>query len=188
MPEKRHLHKYISYIRAGHNMRSKLKLAIIVAFTNHIVLGKVPGNIGKILIGVSNWLSQGITTNIHGLKFRVIDYDSCFICTPLFEEWAWDYLIVQEGDLFIDIGAHLGRYTLPIARVVGKNSLVIAVEASNKNYNCLKKNIECNSIYNVTVINAAAWSCDEKLKFYPGESSGGGGIKRKTGDKYSEII
>lgn len=187
MAEKRILYKYIGYIGAGYNLRSKLRLAIIVAFTNQIVMNRVPCNIGKMLISVSNWLSQGITTNIHGLKLRVVDHESCYICTPLFEEWAWDYLTVQEGDLFIDIGAHLGRYTLPIARAVGENGLVIAVEASIKNYNCLKRNIESNNIRNIIAINAAAWSNNEKLKFYPGKSSGGGGIKKKTGAEYSEI-
>ena len=187
MPEKRLLYKYISYIRAGHNLRSKLRLAIIVASTNHIILGEVPDSIGKILTGVSNWLSHGITTNIHGLKLRVIDHESCYICTPLFEEWAWDYLTVQEGDLFIDIGAHLGRYTLPIAKAVGEKGLVIAVDASGKNYYCLKKNIESNNLHNIIAINVAAWSNDENLKFYPGESSGKGSIRKGSGQEHVEV-
>jgi len=179
--------KYLAYVNSGSNLDSKLRLAIIVAFTNHITLGKVPGNIGQILIGVSNWLCKGVTVTVNGLLFNLVDYNSFYICSPNFEEWAWDYIKVQKGDLFIDVGAHLGKYTLPVAQAVGEKGLVIAVEASRVNYNRLKKNIEYNNLHNITLINAAAWNNDEVLKFYPGEISGGGGVKRKAGDKFNEV-
>jgi len=187
MPEKRYLYKYISYIKAGYNLHNKLRLAIIVAFTNYIVLGKVPGSIGKILIGVSNLLSQGVTVTMNRLLYNLVDYTSLYICSPHFEDWAWDYLPVKEGDLFIDIGAHLGKYSLPIARAVGDKGSVIALEANSKNHDCLKNNVGLNNLHYITVLNIAAWSNDENLEFYPGESSGTGSINNKTGGKHCEI-
>ena len=85
------LNRYIGYLNCGCNLGSKLRLAIILLFTNHIVLGKLPHNIRKIFIKVANWLSRGVTTNVDGLEFRMQDYDYCYVCTPLFEDWSWDY-------------------------------------------------------------------------------------------------
>ena len=56
---------------------------------------------------------------------------------------------IKEGDVFVDVGAHVGRCTLPVARAVGEKGLVIAVEANIENYNCLKKNIESNNLHNI---------------------------------------
>jgi len=181
------LNRYIGYLSCGCNLGSKLRLAIILVFTNHIVLDKLPRNIRKILIKVANWLSGGVTTNIHGLKFRMQDYDCCYVCTPLFEDWSWDYLQVKEGDVFVDVGAHVGRYTLPFARAVGERGLVIAVEPNIENYNCLKENIRRNNLCNIVTANVAAWSENRKLKFYPGESSERGSIKSKVRNEYIEV-
>lgn len=182
------LNRYIGYLNCGCNLSSKLRLFIILALTNHIVLRRVPRSVRKILIKEANWLSQAVTTNIHGLKFRMQDYDCCYVCTPLFEDWSRDYLKAKEGDVFLDVGAHVGRYTLPVARAVGKKGLVIAVEADADNCNCLRNNIKLNNLHNIITINAAAWSNNEKLKFYPGESSERGSIKRNMGDKGDKYI
>ena len=181
------LNRYIGYLDSGCNLSSKLRLSIILGLTNHIVLGKVPNGIRKTIIKLANWLSHGVTTNVHGLKFRMVDYDSCYVCTPLFEDWSWDYLQVKEGDVFVDVGAHVGRYTLPVAKAVGERGLVIAIEPNVENYNCLRTNIELNNLRNIVTVNAAAWSNNAKLKFYAGESSERGSIKRKVGDNYVEV-
>jgi len=184
------LSRYIGYLNSGCNLSSKLRLAIVLTFTNHIVLHRVPQTVRKILIKGANRLSRGVTTNIHGLKFRMRDYDSCYVCTPLFEDWSGDYLKVKEGDVFVDVGAHIGRYTLPVARTVGEKGLVIAVEADAGNCNCLRNNIKLNNLHNIITINAAAWSNNESLKFYPRESSEGGSIKKNMtdqGDNYVEV-
>jgi len=179
------LRKYFAYVNGGCNFSSKLRMAIIIAFSNHIILGMVPANIGKILIDISNWLSLGVISNVNGLKYRMIDYSSSFVCTPFYEAWSGEYLQLKEGDVFLDIGAHIGRYTLPVARAVGENGLVIAVEASSRNYDCLNNNIKLNNLHNVIAINAAAWSSNDDLKYYPGKSSATGSI---IGDKENEGI
>jgi len=182
------LNRYMGYLNCGCNLGSKLRLAIILIFTNHIVLSKVPRSVRKILIRISNWLSRGVTTNIHGLKFKMQDYECCYVCTPLFEDWSWDlYQKIKKGDVFVDVGAHVGRYTLPVARAVGEQGLVIAVEADIENYNCLRENIECNNVHNVITINVAAWSDNRKLKFYRGDLSSRGSTKIKTGNAYIEV-
>ena len=188
MLRKNLLKKYFIYVNSGYNLDSKLRLAIIVAFSNHIILRKVPALIGRLLIKISNKLSRRVVTKTHGLTFKVLDWLSCFICTQSYENWAWEYLHIQKGDVFLDIGAHIGKYTLPVAKAVGEEGLVIAVEASIENYYCLKSNIENNGLNNVRVVNAAAWSSNERLKFFLGETSATGTTKKDVEKRTVDII
>ena len=51
---------------------------------------------------------------------------------------------LKQGDLFIDIGANVGSYTVLAARVCGAN--VIAVEPDPETVKSLRRNIEVNGI------------------------------------------
>lgn len=62
---------------------------------------------------------------------------------------------IQPGDTVLDIGAHIGYYTLIAARKVGPKGKVYAFEPLTKNFNLLKKNVEANGYTNVELINAA---------------------------------
>ena len=81
----------------------------------------------------------------------------------------------KEGDVVVDVGAHIGRYTIISSKRVGPNGKVIAIEASPENYEMLKKNIQLNCLANVTALNYAVNSKEEEsqLKLYlPGEEVG----------------
>jgi len=38
------------------------------------------------------------------------------------------FKVLRPGSVFIDVGAHIGRYSIPIAKLVGENRLVIPIE------------------------------------------------------------
>ena len=81
----------------------------------------------------------------------------------------------KEGDIAVDVGAHIGRYTIISSKRVGPNGKVIAIEAHPGNYEILRKNIQLNGLTNVTSLNYAANSKEEErqLKLYsPGEEVG----------------
>ena len=59
----------------------------------------------------------------------------------------------SKGDIVVDVGAYLGRYTLTSSIRVGENGKVIAIEADPSHYEMLNKNLELNKISNVTTIN-----------------------------------
>jgi FkbM family methyltransferase len=81
----------------------------------------------------------------------------------------------KEGDIAVDVGAHIGRYTIISSKRVGLNGKVIAIEAHPENYEILRKNIQLNGLTNVISLNYAANSKEEesRLKLYsPGEEVG----------------
>lgn len=61
----------------------------------------------------------------------------------------------QKGDIVVDVGAHIGFYTLKAAKEVGCEGRVIAIEPEDKNYELLVKNIRINKYKNVTPVKLA---------------------------------
>ena len=76
----------------------------------------------------------------------------------------------KEGDIVIDVGAHIGPYTLKTSKRVGLNGKVIAIEADPENYDILNRNIQLNKLTNVIAMNYAAYYKEDKIKlFLPGK-------------------
>lgn len=73
---------------------------------------------------------------------------------------------IKKGDVVLDIGAHIGYYTLIFARLVGTEGRVFAFEPDPKNFSILKKNIEINGYQNVTLIQCAVSDTTGKIKLY----------------------
>jgi len=63
---------------------------------------------------------------------------------------------LKEGDVFVDIGANVGLYSLSAARVVGPTGKVIAVEADPRNAQCIHHGAALNGFHNVSVWPIAA--------------------------------
>jgi len=74
-----------------------------------------------------------------GIKYYVCDAESYIILNDNFEKEVWRYLTLRKGDIFIDVGAHVGKYTLPAAKIVGNTGKVIAIEPDPANFEALKK-------------------------------------------------
>ena len=72
----------------------------------------------------------------------------------------------KEGDIVIDVGAHIGPYTLKASKRVGLNGKVIAIEADPENFDILNRNIQLNKLTNVIALNYAAYSKEDKIKLY----------------------
>jgi FkbM family methyltransferase len=69
--------------------------------------------------------------------------------TRLFEE------SIAPGDVVVDVGAHIGYYTLLAARAVGPQGSVIAFEPERENFRHLSRNLAENGYTNVTCVNGA---------------------------------
>lgn len=62
---------------------------------------------------------------------------------------------IRPGDVVIDVGAHIGWYTLLAAKHVGKAGKVYAFEPNSDRFKTLKKNVTINQFTNVTAVNKA---------------------------------
>jgi FkbM family methyltransferase len=63
---------------------------------------------------------------------------------------------IRPGFVVCDVGANIGTYTIPLARLVGPAGHVVAFEPNRPTCACLRQNIRQNRLANVTVLRAAA--------------------------------
>lgn len=84
-----------------------------------------------------------------------------------------DYIqrTLKTGDVFIDIGANIGYYTILASRLVGASGQVFAIEASPSICASLRHHIALNAASNVTVINAAIYRERAELPLYMHEAT-----------------
>jgi FkbM family methyltransferase len=75
---------------------------------------------------------------------------------------------LRPGDVFVDIGAHVGLYTLIAARVVGPSGMVCAFEPASTTFARLLANVEINSLTNVTCWNMAVSDAETELELNVG--------------------
>ena len=78
---------------------------------------------------------------------------------------------LKPDSIFLDIGANIGVFALPLSKVVGPQGRVIAVEASPTILPYLQKNRDANDCANVCVKPYAAYESDKELAFYEAPSS-----------------
>lgn len=81
--------------------------------------------------------------------------------------------MVKAGDVVLDIGAHIGYYTLMAAKRVGKQGKVYAFEPSRENCNLLTKNLKINGFKNVILVNKAIADTSKKSKLFMSRVSTG---------------
>lgn len=62
---------------------------------------------------------------------------------------------LKAGQTFVDIGAHIGYYTLLASALVGQGGTVFAFEPSPENFNVLENNIRAARCSNIFPINQA---------------------------------
>lgn len=76
---------------------------------------------------------------------------------------------IKKGDVALDIGAHIGYYTLLFAKLVGEKGKVYAFEPDSVNFDLLKKNVEINNYKNVILEKKAVSDKSGKSKLYLSE-------------------
>lgn len=98
------------------------------------------------------------------------------------------YLIknIKEGDIFFDIGANCGFYTLLARLLVGTKGEVHSFEPTPKIFNLLKKNTIGFS--NVFTNNLAVYQTRGRLDFYLGEFSTGNSLKKIENTNFQKTI
>lgn len=62
---------------------------------------------------------------------------------------------LHPGDVFLDVGAHIGLFSCVAARFVGDSGFVYAVEPHPEAYDKLRENTRVNKLQNVCAVNVA---------------------------------
>lgn len=109
-----------------------------------------------------------ITTD-KGYTMFLDDRDSLFLSKYGHYEETITHIIdslLDVGDTFLDIGAHIGYYTIIASKIVGETGKVFAFEPDPTNFALLKKNVEENKCNNVTLVNKAVLNKNSVAKLY----------------------
>ena len=74
--------------------------------------------------------------------------------------WEKDFLEVltstlDRGDVFLDVGSHVGEFAVPVAKKVGGQGLVVAIEPEPHFARKLQENLKLNGLSNVRVFEKA---------------------------------
>jgi FkbM family methyltransferase len=73
---------------------------------------------------------------------------------------------LKKDDVFVDIGANVGLFSLIASQVVGNKGLVIAFEPTLITFNRLLGNISLNNLNNIQAINCGLSNGSGELNFY----------------------
>lgn len=109
---------------------------------------------------------ESIFADLASIFYHDIDFllpRSDFSYQTLFHQGAYEPYVadtmfarLQAGQVFLDIGANLGLFALPVAKIVGPQGCVIAVEASQENAKLLLENANRNLIGNIKIFPVGA--------------------------------
>jgi FkbM family methyltransferase len=72
---------------------------------------------------------------------------------------------LRSGDVFYDLGANIGLFSLLAARCVGNSGKVFSFEPDAVNAERIRRNAERNSFSQITVIESGVWSSAGTLDF-----------------------
>lgn len=92
-------------------------------------------------------------------------------CMYWFGTWEpplsdWIRRTLRPGDVFVDVGANIGWFSLLAARGVAPSGSVVAIEASPETAGKLERNVAANGFPHVRVVRAAATAEAGAVPFY----------------------
>jgi len=133
---------------------------------------------------------RNFLVKVEGIYFIVPDYRALkIVALELSEPHVYRFFkrALHEGYCFLDVGAHIGSYSLRAAKLVGSNGIVVAVEPHPENALLLRINMMLNGFNNIRIVEAAAWNKRDNIIFiymYIGAESGWHSLK---GEKVGTI-
>ncbi len=88
---------------------------------------------------------------------------------------SWVLLrVLEEGDAMVDVGGHVGYFTLLAAALVGPTGRVVAFEPDPDNYRRLCAQVQANGFDHVSAVNNPVTASGEPMKFFTNRDNDGG--------------
>lgn len=105
--------------------------------------------------------------------------------TFILERYTPNFLKINKGDIVVDIGAHIGSFS--IFASLQNAQQIYAYEPDRSTYDILEKNILNNNIKNIKAINVAITDKIGKAKFFLSENNGGSSIFNNKNGKLIDV-
>jgi len=147
----------------------------------------------KIISKVNKYFTSKLKPDfiiINNIKYFLDKHDSLGLSITNNHEKTETELVkqeIQEGDYVVDVGAHIGYFSLIFSKIVGKQGKVFSFEAEPSNFEILKKNLKENNIQNVICENIAISDKIGKIKLFTSESSTGNRLFSSKGGNFIEV-
>lgn len=109
-----------------------------------------------------------ISSDKNLIAFRPFIVSDRVIVNPNFEKGLQALFKPEPNQTVIDVGAHIGLYTLIACRMVGPNGKVFSTEPDKSNLKVLRKNVAINKFKNAVVLPIALSCTNGKEKIYAG--------------------
>jgi len=110
---------------------------------------------------------------------------SAYVASSTYEQELRVFFNLKKG-IFIDIGAHIGKYSIILSKQLKDKGKVIAIEPMEGNFNILKKSLYLNNIKNVISLKLACGNKENYSDLYIGDEKTGDGthsLIKKTNNK-----
>lgn len=108
-------------------------------------------------------------------------------CAKEPETVAWMERELRPGDVFFDVGANTGAYSLVAASLVGSGGRVFSFEPGAATYACLVRNVQCNGMSQVVPMPVAL--CDRTgLVTMHGRLEADGFVASFEADDHCEVV
>jgi len=114
----------------------------------------------KRIVGIRAKFDKDVILKSNGLLFncgRIME--NCTVACSAFESDLFNGIELRPG-IFIDVGAHIGKHSLNVAKKYGESINVVSIEAAPETFRLLKNNIELNAPLRVQAFNFA---CSDKV-------------------------
>lgn len=108
------------------------------------------------------------------MYYHPLILDEVLMMSDLWEIYVKRVLTIAPNEVFVDVGAHIGSYAIPIAKKAQK---VIAFEPNKYTFEILRKNISLNHLTNIEAYNMAV-----------SKKRGAVSFMRENHSTYSKII
>ena len=175
----------VAYLRITFVRRcyAKLRALPILGWALHSLARVVIPNGTRVWLQIPSGEGKGLWMHLDS-RFE-IDYASGNY-EPMIETLLLSSL--RSGDIFYDVGAHIGLFSLLAARRVGKSGSVFAFEADPENAERIREHANRNGLKQIHVIECAVWSSPGRLSFVrvPVDSSRNQGAVVDNPSIYSE--
>ncbi len=130
----------------------------------------------------------------HKISFPKTDVGDISHDISLFNRWGEKNEVetfkteIKNGNTVIDLGAHIGYYTLLAAKLVGPSGKVYAFEPDPSNFEILKKNVDQNGYKNIICVNKAVSNKTGKTNlFLAGDTDNSQIVDSSLSDKSIEV-